>query len=185
MVMPRTGLLVVVALMAAPVVAQAQGCAASPSPQMTPFDTARVSEIAGAYNLVMVDTTSLRGNRQHAGRLALWMQDSLPRRPGMAARRTQKQFLVGSFDVTAPDSGEMWRRMASRAADAPGVFWSDGFLRLGEFGAKSGISIYVRNVTADELRGMWTSHPGIGVVVDFTGDREPDEAGFFCAKRIK
>jgi hypothetical protein len=186
MVMPRTGLLVaMVALCAAPLAARAQGCAAAPTPQMTPFDTTRASEIAGNYELVMVDTTSLRGNRQHAGRLALWMQDSLPRRTGVAARRTQKQFLVGSFEVAAPDSGEMWRRMASRTPEAPGVFWSDGFLRLGEFGAKSGISVYVRNVTADELRGMWTSHPGIGVVVDFTGDREPDEAGFFCAKRIK
>ena len=186
MVTQRTGLLVlVVALVGVPMAAQAQGCAAAPTPQMTPFDTTQVSTLAGGYELVMVDTTSLRGNRQHSGRLALWMQDSLPKRRGMAARRTQKQFLVGSFDVAAPDSGEMWRRMASRTAEAPGVFWSDGFLRLGEFGAKSGISMYVRNVGTNELRGMWTSHPGIGIVVDFTGDREPDEAGFFCARRIR
>ena len=186
MVTPRTGLLVaVVAFIAAPFAAAAQGCAAAPTLQMTPFDTAQVSALAGAFELVMVDTTSLRGNRQHTGRIALWLQDSLPKRRGVAARRTQKQFLVGSFDVAAPDSGDMWKRMASRATDAPGAFWSDGFLRLGEFGAKSGISIYVRHVAANELRGMWTSHPGIGIVVDFTGDREPDEAGFFCAKRIR
>jgi hypothetical protein len=153
---------------------------------MTPFDKTRATDLAGAYELLMVDTTSLRGSiRQHSGRLALWMQDSVPRRRGMAARRTQKQFLVGSFDVAAPDSGDMWQRMASRTADAPGVFWSDGFLRLGEFGAKSGISLYVRAMTSAEMRGMWTSHPGIGIVVDFTGDREPDEAGYFCAKRIR
>jgi hypothetical protein len=101
------------------------------------------------------------------------------------ARRAQKQFLVGTFDAALPDTGEMWGRMASRTAEAPGAFWSDGFLRLGEFGAKSGISLYFRSVSANELRGMWTSHPGIGIVVDFTGDREPDEAGYFCAKRMR
>ena len=188
MVMRKTGFLVMVAVAAvtAASVAKAQGCATAPTTRMAPFDTARVADLAGAYDLLMVDTTSLRGSmRQHAGRLALWMQDSLPQRRGMAARRTQRQFLVGSFDVALPDSGDMWRRMASRTADAPGVFWSDGFLRLGEFGAKSGISLYVHNTASDELRGMWTSHPGIGIVVDFTGDREPDEAGFFCARRIR
>jgi hypothetical protein len=187
MVTQRTGFLVVVAAMlTVPSVGMAQGCAAAPSPQMAPFDTARVSDIAGAYDVVMIDTTSLRGSVQkHAGRLALWLQDSLPKRRGMAARRAQKQFLVGSFDAAPPDSGEMWLRMASRTPDAPGVFWSDGFLRLGEFGAKSGISLSVRSVGPTEVRGMWTSHPGIGIVVDFTGDREPDEAGFFCAKRIR
>lgn len=153
---------------------------------MAAFDTARVSELAGAYDLLMLDTTSIRGSvRQHAGKLALWLQDSVPRRRGSTARRTQKQFLVGSYDAAAPDTGEVWRRMASRAAEAPGAFWSDGFIRLGEFGAKSGISLYPRFVGTNEIRGMWTTHPGIGIVVDFTGDREPDEAGYFCARRLR
>ncbi|HEY5547037.1 MAG TPA: hypothetical protein VIK50_13380 [Gemmatimonadaceae bacterium] len=191
----RAGLLIVVAsLPCVSALAPAQGtggsapmsCATAAAPQMTPFDTTRVTELAGAFDVLMVDTTSIRVSaRQHTGKLALWLQDSLPRRRGMAARRAQKQFLVGSFDAALPDTGEVWRRMASRTADAPGVFWSDGFLRLGEFGAKSGISLYVRSVSAAEIRGMWTSSPGIGIIVDFTGDREPDEAGFFCARRMR
>jgi hypothetical protein len=156
-----------------------------PTPTMMAFDTARVAELAGTYDVLMVDTTSLRGSmRQHSGRLALWLQDSLPRRRGSAARRTQKQFLVGNFEVAMPDSGEMWRMMTGRTAEAPGAIWSDGFLRLGEFGAKSGISLYFRSAGPDEIRGMWTSHPGIGIVVDYTGAGEPDEAGYFCAKRV-
>ena len=194
MLMRRAGLLIVVASLtcvSAPVWAQGSGsspmsCSAAAKPQMTPFDTARVTELAGAFDVLMVDTTSIHSAaRQHAGKLALWLQDSLPRRRGIAARRAQKQFLVGSFDAAPPDTGEVWRRMASRTADAPGVFWSDGFIRLGEFGAKSGISLYVRSVSAGEIRGMWTSHPGIAIIVDFTGDREPDEAGFFCARRLR
>ncbi len=193
MVTRRAGLLIVVAALPwASTLAQGPGkpaplaCAAAATPQMAAFDSARVMELVGAYDVVMLDTTSIRGTaRLHAGKLALWLQDSVPRRRGSTARRTQKQFLVGSFDVAAPDTGEVWRRMASRSADAPGVFWSDGFLRLGEFGAKSGISLYPRSVSATEIRGMWTSHPGLAIIVDFTGDREPDEAGFFCARRMR
>jgi len=185
---------VVVSLLSTPALLSAQrsgssatpACASGPTPQMTPFDTAKVVELVGAYDVLMFDTTSIRGiARQHAGKMALWMQDSVPRRRGSAAKRSQKQFMVGMFDAAPPDTGEMWMRMASRSADAPGAIWSDGFIRLGEFGAKSGISLYPRSVSPSEIRGMWSSNPGIGVVVDFTGDREPDEAGYFCAKRSR
>ena len=92
---------------------------------------------------------------------------------------------MGSYDAAAPDTGEVWRRMANRSVDAPGAFWSDGFIRLGEFGSKSGISLYLRHSSANEIRGMWTTSAGLGIVVDFTGEREPDEAGFFCARRMR
>jgi len=187
----RAGLLAVVALSLPVAAAGAQGsgpmsCASAPAPQMAAFDTTRVGELVGAFEIIMIDTTSIRGSaRQHAGKLALWLQDSVPRRRGSTARRTQKQFLVGSYDAAPSDTGEVWRRMASRATDAPGAFWSDGFIRLGEFGQNSGISLYPRQVSANEIRGMWTTSAGIGIVVDFTGDREPDEAGFFCARRMR
>jgi hypothetical protein len=185
-------LIVVVPLLCVSATLRAQGsgaapaCAAAPAPQMTPFDTTRVVELTGAYDVVMLDTTSIHSVvRQHAGKLALWLQDSLPSRRKATARRTQKQFLVGSFDAAPPDTGDIWRRMASRTADAPGAFWSDGFIRLGEFGAKSGISLYIRSLGPNEIRGMWTTSPGIGIIVDFTGDKEPDEAGYFCARRMR
>lgn len=195
MLKSRAGsLIVVVPLLLISVSARAQSSAAAPpatcavhaTEQMTPFDTTRVVELTGAYTLVMVDTTAIRGvARQHAGKLALWLQDSLPKRRGVTAHRAQQQYLVGTFEVAAPDTGDVWRRMASRSADAPGAFWSDGFIRLGEFGQKSGISLYPRSLGANEVRGMWTTSPGIGIIVDFTGDKEPDEAGYFCAKRMK
>ena len=178
-------------LVSGPLAAQgtsAPSCPVAPPSQMAPFDTARVADLVGAYDVVMYDTTNnVRGSTmRHAGKLALWMQDSVPRRRGSTARRTsQKQFLVGSYDAAAPDTGEVWRRMANRSVDAPGAFWSDGFIRLGEFGSKSGISLYLRHTSGNELRGMWTTSPGIGIVVDFTGEKEPDEAGFFCARRMR
>jgi len=169
--------------------AGAQGAApscASQAPSMSPFDATKVSTLVGTFEVMMVDTTSLRGSvRQHMGTLVLWMQDSVPKRRASMARPVHHQFMVGTFQVALPDSGEMWSRMMSRNPDLPGVFWADGFLRLGEFGPKSGISLHMKLMTDNEIRGMWSSNPGTAIIVDFTGDREPDEAGYFCARRVK
>ena len=164
---------------------RAPSCATDAAQNSAPFDTAKVAELVGAFDLVMFDTTSLRGSRQHSGKLTLWLQDSVPKKRATMARRVHDKFLVGSFEAAMPDSGDQWSRMTSRDANEPGVFWSDGFLRLGNFGARSGVSLYARTVTPDEIRGMWTSHSGTAVIIDFTGDREPDEAGYFCARRVK
>jgi hypothetical protein len=179
----------VIALPFLAVVAGAQGTSpascSSQAPPMAPFDTTKVASLVGTFDVVMVDTTSLRGGvRQHAGKLLLFLQDSVPKRRASMARAVGQQFMVGTFIVAPPDSGDMWDNMVSRTTDTPGVFWANGFLRLGEFGTKSGISLYVKLATDTELRGMWTSHPGT-TIVDFTGAREPDEAGYFCARRVK
>ena len=190
MVIRKAGLFgVVVALPLLAAVARAQGtrptCAAH-APSMHPFDSTKASVLVGSFDVVMVDTTSLRGSvRQHTGKLALWFTDTVPKRRASMAARVEGKFMVGTFEVAAPDSGEMWRNMLSRSSEAPGAFLSHGFVRLGDFGPKSGISLYAKLITDTEIRGMWTSHAGTGVVVDFTGEREPDEAGYFCARRVK
>ena len=190
MVIRKAGVFgVAVALPFLAAVAGAQGtrptCSAQ-APAMPAFDSTMVGSFVGTFDLIMIDTTSLRGGvRQHSGKLTLWLTDSLPKRRASMAAKVKHQFMVGIFEAAAPDSGEMWRSMLSRSTDEPGVFLSGGFLRLGQFGPKSGISLYAKTMSENEVRGMWTSHAGTGVVIDFTGDREPDEAGYFCARRVK
>ena len=163
----------------------APSCAAN-APAMKPFDSTKVANLVGTFDVIMIDTTSLRGSgRQHAGKLIVWLQDSVPKRRASMATRVQERFMVGTFEAALPDSGEMWSKMMSRSTDSPGAFWAKDYLRLGEFGQKSGISLHFTLITEHELRGMWTSQAGTAVIVDFTGDREPDEAGYFCARRIK
>lgn len=189
----RTGLLVMLcAASFLPPTIEAQStspaasCSTAPTAGMVVFDAARAGDLIGTFFLSMIDTTSLRGGtRQYNGTLVLAFQDSVPKRRASMAKAVQQKFIVGFFEAATPDSGEMWDRMRQRASDAPGVFWADGFLRLGDFGPKSGISLYVRSMGDDELRGMWTSHSATGIIVDFTGEREPDEAGYFCARRVK
>jgi hypothetical protein len=182
-------LVVVAALSLSGSVADAQrgtmSCAATPLQNSAAFDSTRAAELVGSFDLVMFDTTSLRGSTRHAGKLSLWLQDSVPKKRATMARQVQQKFLVGVFEAAPPDSIEPWNRMTSRDANEPGAFWSEGFLRLGTFGPKSGVSLHVRTTTTDEMRGMWTSHAGTAIIVDFTGDREPDEAGYFCARRVK
>ena len=166
--------------------AAAMSCASGPASNSKPFDTTKAGVLVGSFDVVMFDTTSLSGGtRQHSGKLTLWLQDSVPKKRATMARRVGHQFLVGMFEVAAPDSGDAWSNMTSRDAQEPGAFWTDGFLRLGNFGPKNGVSLYFRSETGDEIRGMWTSHAGTAIIVDFTGDREPDEAGYFCAKRAR
>jgi hypothetical protein len=176
----------------APASARSQGaaapasCATAMAAGMSAFDAARAGSMVGTFELIMIDTTSLRGGpRQHTGKLTLAFQDSVPKRRASMAKAVEQKFIVGVFEAAPPDTGEMWSRMTSRAPDAPGVFWSDGFLRMGEFGPKSGVSLYVHSMGADELRGIWTTQAGTAVIVDFTGDKEPDEAGYFCARRVR
>jgi hypothetical protein len=195
MVTRRTQLVIVVAvtsLVTAVAGAQRSGaaamsCAAGPASNSTPFDTiTKVAMLVGSFDVVMFDTTSLSGGtRQHSGKLSLWLQDSVPKKRATMARKVGQQFLVGMFEVAAPDSGEPWSDMTSRDPQEPGAFWTDGFLRLGNFGPKNGVSLYFRSITAEEIRGMWTSHAGTAIIVDFTGDREPDESGYFCARRVR
>lgn len=194
MVRRRAQLLIVVAVMSVVTAcagaqrsgSAAMSCAAAPASHSTPFDTTKAAILVGTFDLVMFDTTSLSGGtRQHSGKLSLWLQDSVPRKRATMARRVGHQFLVGMFEVAAPDSGEPWSDMASRAPEEPGVFWTDGFLRMGNFGPKNGVSLYFHSGTAEEIRGMWTSHAGSAIIVDFTGDREPDESGYFCARRSR
>lgn len=191
MVIRKTGLSALVALPLVASLASAQGAPMPPScsaqaPAMAAFDTTKAASLMGAFDLVMIDTTSLRGGvRQHVGKLLLGTQDSAPKRRASMAQRVQQKFMVGTFQVAAPDSGDMWNNMLGHSPEQPGVFWADGYFRLGDYGPKSGISLYPKLVTENEFRGMWTSHAGTGIVVDFTGDREPDEAGYFCARRVK
>lgn len=189
MVIGKAGLGVIAALLFVVAGAGAQAtrpACATLAPTMAAFDSTKVEVLVGTFDVMMVDTTSLRGSvRHHAGKLVLWLTDSVPKRRATMARRVHEKFMIGTFEVAAPDSGEMWRSMMSQSTDAPGAFWSTGFLRLGEFGPKSGISLYAKLVSDVEFRGMWTSHAGTGVIVDFTGEREPDEAGYFCARRVK
>ena len=178
------GVLVAIPCLAS--IAGAQPTCAAQARTMPAFDSTMVGSLVGTFDVIMIDTTSLRGSvRQHSGKLALWLTDSIPKRRASMAGRVKHQFMVGTFEVAAPDTGEMWRNMLSRSTEAPGAFWSNGFLRLGEFGPKSGISLYAKLIGDDEVRGFWTSHAGTGVVIDFTGEREPDEAGYFCARRVK
>jgi hypothetical protein len=161
-------------------------CPSTPPSSLTPFDSARVADLVGVYNVVLMDTTGIRGVvLKHHGRLTLWQQEIMPSRTGLPARSVPvgQKLLAGAWDASAPDTGAYWRRMAQRDQQSPGVMWAMGFLRMGEFGNGMGISLYVRSSGPTGLHGWWNSGSGMGVTVDFTGVRTRESAGYFCGTR--
>ena len=172
--------------------AQGAGEAAVPCPatapaELTPFDVAKIADLVGVWDVVMMDTTGLRGDvLKHNGRLTLWLQDTPPSRPGLPTRPLPagQKLLAAAWDATGADTGAFWNRLAERDHRAPGGVWAIDFLRMGEFGSGSGMSLYFRSMGPSELRGMWTSGSGMGITVDFTGDRPRENAGYYCARRV-
>src|SRR5688500_20118855 len=110
MVMRKIGLLSV--LLALPFLAGGAGAqAAAPScashaPTMHPFDSTKVATLIGTFDLIMIDTTSLRGGvRQHTGKLVVWLQDSVPDRRDTMAGPDQGGFVVGTRASGVPATG--------------------------------------------------------------------------------
>ncbi|NUQ12943.1 MAG: hypothetical protein HUU26_11575 [Gemmatimonadaceae bacterium] len=182
-------LVLLLSLVLLPPAAFAQGAASCPATApdaLAPFDSTKVASLAGVYEVELVDTTSLRGpSVKHRGRLTLWLQDTPPSRPGLTPRPLPSggKLLAGAWDAQGADTGSYWQRMAQRDHRSPGVIWTMGFLRLGDFGS-SGLSLYVTAMSDTELRGRWNSGSGMGVTVDFTGARTPESAGYYCARRL-
>lgn len=161
----------------APLAAQGgvAGCPREEPPGAVAFDTSRVAGLAGTFDVVLVDTAVGRGQtRVHRGRLTLGVPTGSDR---------AKWPLVGSYASTPPDTGGAWRTMEHGVAGAPGVVWRDGSLRLGEMGDPEGINLTVLLASPGELRGTWTGNSGLGVVIDYTGTRRREPAGYFCARR--
>lgn len=153
-----------------------------PNASMTAFDLARTSSLVGTWRVALVDTSGSQPVIRHRGTLTLWLQDTRPERRGVTAKPGER-LLAGAWDAEPPDTGSTWRAMTGRDHASPGAVWSDGFLRLGELGAGLGLSLYFTRSSARELRGTWNNGSGMGVMVDFTGDRPREHAGYFCATR--
>jgi hypothetical protein len=184
MILKRAGWLGAVVVLSMPAFAHGQPgvtpqCPHAAPPESAPFDSTRLDILVGSYNVVLVDTADVRGGiRFHLGQLTLWLADSAA--PGRGAA---KPGLHGSYVAAPPDTGDVWQRMARGEGGSPGVAWQYGSLRLGKMGDDTGINLFIRHVSASEFRGDWSQNAGIGIIVDFTGTRRPEPAGFFCATR--
>ena len=150
-------------------------CSRAAPAESASFDSTRLDVLAGSFNVVLIDTTVGRGGRTLRGSLALRVPDS--------ASPAARWPLVGSYVSAPPDTGEAWRRMEAHDAAAPGVVWRNGSLRLGEMGDPGGINLFITSLAPGEFRGTWSRNSGLGVVIDYTGNRRIDAGGFFCAVR--
>jgi len=165
-------------------------CSPKPIVGETRFDTSRVRDLAGEYDVVFVLTTGAAwGTSDHRGRLVLWVQDSVRSERGPLGRLPggRKRILAGSFTVQPPDTSFWWRRMASADLDHPGAIWEWDRLRLGDHDVFDGTgeNLTVTHYGPTGFRGRWEQDNGIAMMIDSaTHQRVPDPAGYFCAHRL-
>ena len=154
-----------------------------------PFDTTRVQELVGTYDLALVDTISVPGHPSvRAGRLKLWVQDSVRRFRGIPGQLPRghglERPIAGSFVRTPPDTSAPGRRRASEDLDRPGVMWEFSRLFIGDYDVLDGTGddLVPRGVYRDGFSGWWQSDLGIGIIRDPKG-RLYKPGGYFCARR--
>jgi hypothetical protein len=155
-----------------------------------PFDTARVRELVGTYELALVDTFNVPRNRSvRVGRLKLWEQDSIRSLRGPFGRlppgRGLERPIAGSFRTTPPDTSQWGRRFANEDLDRPGVIWTNRRLRMGDYDVLDGTGndLLVREVYRNGFGGWWITDFGIAIVLDPKGGTYKP-GGYFCARRI-
>ena len=187
----------------AAVVGLGVGChAAKPSTNVTaaacqgltgpsvPFDTTRVRDLVGTYDLALVDTFNLpRNGPVRVGRLRLWAQDSVRSLRGpfgrVASGRGLERPIAGSFLATPRDTSQWGRRFASEDLDRPGVIWTNHRLRMGDYDVLDGTGhdLLVREVYPNGFSGWWITDYGIAIIVDGKG-RPYKSGGYFCARHV-
>lgn len=166
-------------------------CTSGPTSDDRPFDVRQVRDLAGDYDMILVDTTSRSsGATEHRGRLFLWVQDSVRSHRAFNGKqvlgRGFERPLAGSFVAAPPDTDAYWRRMASTNLNHPGGVWMWNHLRLGDYDGLdgSGEDLRVTHTGPSGFRGQWHSDLGIAVVIDtVTHELVPNPGGYFCAYR--
>ena len=156
-----------------------------------PFDTARVRELVGTYDLALVDTISAPGHPavRRVGRLKLWAQDSVRSLRGPFGRvppgRGLERPIAGSFRTTPPDTSQWGRRFANEDLDRPGVIWTHQRLRMGDYDVLDGTGddLVISQAYRDGFSGWWRADLGIAIIVDPKG-RAYRPGGYYCASRI-
>jgi hypothetical protein len=151
----------------------------------SPFTIAKVEELAGDFEIVTVDTTSIPTQSANR-RLHLYVNDSLRRYP---ARRigysAGARHLAGWIISDASDP--YTTMLKSRDPDHPGVIWLGDRLRIGDYDVLDGAggdNLSITWYSKDGFGGSWTSDMGFAVVIDSLGRMLPNPAGYFCARRL-
>ena len=125
------------------------------------FDTSRVRDLVGQYELSLVLTTGPEwGVSDHHGHLELWLQDSVRSRRGLFGplRPGWERPIAGRFMIASPDSSHhWWRRMTSADLDHPGVMLQGHSLRMGEHDVMDGTgeNLTVTHIAPTGFRGRW------------------------------
>lgn len=164
-------------------------CSVIPPASATPPSWSHIDDLAGKYDLTLVNTGGEYGDSVGRGVLELRANDNARRyiraRPD-SARIVGERPLAGSFQIRP---GAPWYNQpdqASRSHTHPGVGLMDQLLMIGGIDVTDGSGEFL-NITAvspDGFWGRWTWNGGIAAVYDTRLKRAlKPPTGHFCASR--
>ena len=174
----RAAPLLIVALASCRTVAlRGPSCAPVASPDAAPVAKARIGELAGDWQLTVVDTSGSSGTSWGTITVHLAVPDSAT----VAQRRRQ---VVGSFRRSDLQLVGYIPAVGDRMQEPAEV--DNGFLYVGCRDCFDGSPTIYRllEISRNRFRGSWRNNmTGIAVLVDDKGRRQPDPEGYFCAER--
>jgi hypothetical protein len=180
----------IVALLLLPRCGAPQLRAATPAecPLAVPPDAGRfvdldsVGQLAGDYRLIQIAWQPSPSVTR--GYLHLEVPDSAWREVPCGLRK-MKRDLIGSYRLDDAVPGPWTQALASPDPAHPGVTGQGSSVRIGMqcMMDGGGDDLFITAVSPQGFWGNWSSDLGIAVLVDSTGHKFPNPAGFFCAIR--
>ncbi len=160
----------------------------SPGVPSKPPTSTELADLAGQYEVSLVNSQSEDGDSLVQGRLVLWANDSSRRHmPSNIGRRPGERPLAGRFESHSTTLPSVPNQYELGSQDHPAVEMVGATIYLGglEFSDAGGTELRVKEITSTGFRGEWIHSAGFSVAVDSaTGRIAPEPKGYFCSRRV-
>ena len=154
-----------------------------------PPSSEQLSELAGEYEVILLNTQGEYGDSVVRGRLTLWPNDSARRYAHLVPAMgfiTGERPLAGRFESRSPTIPSYPNEGEPATPERPEVEVIGRTLYLGGIDMMdgSGVRLEIRTAGAEGFAGTWTRSLGVARVLDTVQKRFLDDpGGHFCALR--
>jgi hypothetical protein len=167
-------------------VAPVQGCT-RPADSGVPLSADQFAQLAGHYDLILVNSEGEYGDSVVRGTLTLWANDSARRYMSRSiGRYPGERPLAGRFESLSATVPSYPNRWDPGGPERPAVELIGPTLYFGGIDATDGAGqrLQVTEIRATGFAGRWEYSGGIEVTVDTASGRVVrDPSGHFCAAR--
>jgi hypothetical protein len=158
-----------------------------PAGTARPLSASQLAELAGRYDVALVNSEGEYGDSVVRGTLVLWASDSARRfMPRTIGRIPGERPLTGTFESHSTTVSSYPNRYDPGGPDGPAVAIIGSTLYLGGVDGTDAVGerLVVEELTPTGFAGAWGHSGGFSVSVDTaTGRVVREPSGYFCAWR--